>query len=841
MNGAAVSFEAPANAAQQQITRTWSAVLDRRTLFIGLSIFVGYYLGAKLGFAPTFKPHPVSVLWPPNSILVAALLLTAPRVWWVLLLAAFPAHLAAQSQSHVPPTMIFCWFISNCSEAIIGATAARLLIQDRMEFNRLRNVGVFCFCVAFLGPFLSSFLDAAFVIWNGWGEGTYREIWRIRLTSNVLAALTVAPLIVTWATSGRAFLREASGARYIEGALLFVALLLIGDVVLYKATAGEDWFLPYLPLPFLLWAAVRFGSAGASTAIGTVTFLAIWSAAHGHGPFSGGPAEQDALSIQIFLIALSVPILFLGAVIEERATREAELRESEERIRLAADAGNLGIWEWDLTRDEICATSARQALLGWPASGKITLDSFIRQLHPDDRNRVREAIDEAIHHGKDYDCEYRVVLPDGVVRWMAARGRVHLDINGQPNRLLGISTDITDRKKAELEAQQRREDLSHLSRIALVGEISASIAHELNQPLTAIASNASAARRFIKGGNADAALLLDVLNDVAADSKRAGEVIKSVRSLIQKGEGVRMPLNLNSVITDIVRLANLDIVSRECIVTTELDPQLPQIDADLVQIQQVLLNLIANGLDAMEGLPPSERRLIIMTRSNEGRGAEVSVSDFGVGLPKDNPNKIFETFFSTKEKGMGLGLSIVRSIVEAHGGAIRAENRPVGGARVIVRLPARRAEVRSATAGEGPAIKMKLSRDVLFHHDLRLMVFRPRGILDEKRVDEIVALLEREEKRAHREFDRFSDLSKLDAIRLSFQHVVRVSLHRLLSYSKHPPVKSAFYVTSDEAAQIVNIHAIMTDRSPLQVAMFRDLTAAAEWLGVSVENLRIGE
>src|ERR1700737_1379317 len=168
--------------------------LDYRTFFTGLLVFTAYYVGAKIGFALTFQPHPVSVLWPPNSILLAALLLTPVRVWWVILLAAFPAHLSAQLQSNVPPAMIFCWFISNSCEALIGAGCVRYLMERPVRFDRLRNVGIFIFFAAFLAPFLSSFVDAAFVAINHFGEDSYWQVWRIRCTSNVLAALTLLPL-----------------------------------------------------------------------------------------------------------------------------------------------------------------------------------------------------------------------------------------------------------------------------------------------------------------------------------------------------------------------------------------------------------------------------------------------------------------------------------------------------------------------------------------------------------------------------------------------------------------------------------------------------------------------
>src|SRR5438045_1070476 len=170
MKSNSASFETTAVEAAARNGNGVKAVSERHLLMIGLWVFAGYYLGCKVGFALTFQPHPVSVLWPPNSILVAALLLTPLRLWWFVLLAALPAHLAAQLQSDVPPMMIMCWFISNASEALIGAGLMYYVIGGPMRFQSLRNVGIFCLCVVFIGPFLSSFLDAAFVVWNHWGQ-----------------------------------------------------------------------------------------------------------------------------------------------------------------------------------------------------------------------------------------------------------------------------------------------------------------------------------------------------------------------------------------------------------------------------------------------------------------------------------------------------------------------------------------------------------------------------------------------------------------------------------------------------------------------------------------------
>jgi C4-dicarboxylate-specific signal transduction histidine kinase len=209
----------------------------------------------------------------------------------------------------------------------------------------------------------------------------------------------------------------------------------------------------------------------------------------------------------------------------------------------------------------------------------------------------------------------------------------------------------------------------------------------LNQPLAAIANNAAAARRFFDRGQIEPAILKQLLADIAAASHRAGEVIKGIRGMVRKGQSTRSPLNLNAVIADTLRLVGSDILIRETAVVTDFDSRLPGVEAAPVQIQQVLINLIRNALDAVETLPPAERRIIISTSFLKGESAEVSVRDFGTGLPADGPEKVFDHFFSTKAEGMGMGLTIARSIVEAHAGTVGAENAEGGGARFFFRLP----------------------------------------------------------------------------------------------------------------------------------------------------------
>src|SRR5213080_1858941 len=454
MKSVSQSFEAASVQPAARNVNSFGAPSEWRLPVIGLCVFVGYYLGAKIGFALTFKPYPVSVLWPPNSILVAALLLTPPRIWWFVLGAAFPAHCATQLQSHVPPLMILCWFVSNSSEAVIGAGLMRYMVRGPIQFTSLRNAGIFCLCVVFVGPFLSSFLDAAFVRWNAWGQASYWDLIRIRFFSNALAALIVVPLIVTWATKGILAVRTARRARLLEACLLLFGLLSISFAVLYKFGPEADSAFLFLTLPFLLWAAARFGSLGTSTALSIVGFVAIWGGSHGHGPFSGGTPEQNALSIQIFLIALAIPLMFLAAVIEERTKGQGQLRESEERMSLAADAANIGLWIWNIPGDDLRVTEKWRKLFGFADSERVTFARLLQVVHPGDRERMKQLVQHMFEHGGEYESEYRVIRPDGSTRWISGHGSVELDEHGKPHFARGVSRDVTKRKIAEEELSE---------------------------------------------------------------------------------------------------------------------------------------------------------------------------------------------------------------------------------------------------------------------------------------------------------------------------------------------------------------------------------------------------
>ncbi len=378
-----------------------------------------------------------------------------------------------------------------------------------------------------------------------------------------------------------------------------------------------------------------------------------------------------------------------------------ELEVSDQRLSLAADSADLGLWEWDLSNDEIWVTQKRRAQLGFPVSGKITFEDLISRWHPDDRDKVRQALRDAVENGKDYDAEFRRVLADGSVRWVAARGRVQIDEHGKPIRLLGVSMDITARKQAELEAARQRQDLAHFARVTTLGELSCSLAHELTHPLTAILSNAQAAQRFLTRDDADLDEVREILNDIVTEDQRAGEVIHRLRLLLKKGEPQEQydDVDLNEVVRDVLKLMRNDLINQNVTVDTDLVQNLPAATGDRVQLQQTLLNLVLNACEAMADCDSSERQLLIASKSENGT-VRVSVTDRGGGVHEKKLEQVFERFFTTKKEGMGLGLSICRTIINAHRGEIWATNNGDGGATFHFSVPIVRSDALSAASSE---------------------------------------------------------------------------------------------------------------------------------------------
>ena len=303
-------------------------------------------------------------------------------------------------------------------------------------------------------------------------------------------------------------------------------------------------------------------------------------------------------------------------------------------------------------------------------------------LHPADLERTRKTLSTLASQQKVIHFENRYRAKDGTYRcleWTSAPAG---------NQIYAVARDFTDRLKAEAEDQQRRTELAHVSRIAMMGEMTTSLAHEINQPLTAILSNAQAAQRFLSQAPPDIGEVRQILDDIIRDDGRASEVVRKVRALVKKEQPRQGPLELNEMIQQVIDLVRGDSLLQGLSIGTDLSPGLATVYGDDIQLQQVILNLILNGAAAMRNAPLAQRKIIVRTAMADNRTVKASVTDFGVGIDENNIERLFEPFYTTKPEGLGMGLSISRTIIKAHGGTMEASNNREGGATFAFTLPA---------------------------------------------------------------------------------------------------------------------------------------------------------
>ena len=390
------------------------------------------------------------------------------------------------------------------------------------------------------------------------------------------------------------------------------------------------------------------------------------------------------------LSVLGLQSAFLGALLiqwRRRQSAEQRLMDSDDRMTFAAAAANIGLWQFDRDTGELWVTDHCRALFGLPPDTPITREILLATVHPDDRETAISAIRQSPRLGPPAASDVRIVLPSGEVRWIRMRARSYAEDNGEPKQLGGIFVDLTDQKSAEAETALQRLEIEHLMRVSVVGALSGSIAHEINQPLTAILSNAQAALHLLGQESPDLEEIRDALQDIVHEDNRAGEVIQRLRHLLKKGERKLESVNINDLVRSTAALLHSELIGREISIRFDLENRLFLTTGDSVQLQQVLLNLVMNGMDAMAATSVDQRYILISTRGMESGSVEVRVKDRGHGIGALANGRLFEAFYTTKEHGLGLGLAICAAIIEAHGGRLTLVNDASGGAIATISLP----------------------------------------------------------------------------------------------------------------------------------------------------------
>jgi PAS domain S-box-containing protein len=409
----------------------------------------------------------------------------------------------------------------------------------------------------------------------------------------------------------------------------------------------------------------------------------------GLGSWFGNPSVVIAIAAGVIALQAAV-IAGLALNRSRRRRHELSFRENEEAMALAASSANIGLWSWDIAYDKVRATPHCKVILGLTGNEPCNLRTFLNCVHPDDRTTLREAIEKGIESRQKFDVEHRIVWPDGEIRWIAATGRAKYGPNQRASALTGVFVDITHRKEAEAEADRQRTYVTHLTRVGMLGELSGAVAHELNQPLTAILSNAQAAQRMLSRPSVDLIEVRNTIRDIIDDDSRAGDVIRHLRALLTKSEAKFEKTDLNKVVSDALDLARADLIVRQVRIVKSFGVDMPLVVGDQIQLQQVILNLILNASESLMANDSDNRLLTVSTIAHDG-AAEAVFADNGPGFAPEIMKKLFEPFFSTKEHGLGLGLPISRSIMTAHGGELWAEANLGGGAIFHIKLPAHNA------------------------------------------------------------------------------------------------------------------------------------------------------
>lgn len=406
-------------------------------------------------------------------------------------------------------------------------------------------------------------------------------------------------------------------------------------------------------------------------------------------PIGDGDWSKYSQIAAVVVILVTTIVAFVALAIESRRRKEVEsaLVETEARVSLCAEATDIGLWQWNSATDEFEVSDHCRDLLSLPAGTAFTVAEVLDTVHPDDRSAVEESMQRGLYSYSGFDVEFRLRSVNERVRWVRLRARPAKQSDAQIARVAGTILDVTARLEMKSEIEQQRESLAHLTRVGMIGKLSSALAHELNQPLTAIMSNAQAAQRIMTKSPLDTNELKSAISDIIQDDARAGEIIRHLRGLLKNNADFLEELDLNAIIGSALELTQGDLAERRISIRTSLSHAPLLIKGDSVQLQQVVLNLVLNGAEAISESGARTGSIAVTSTTLSDGYACVGISDNGPGIKPEFFAKLFDPFFSTKECGLGLGLSISRSIVIRHRGQMWAANNSERGASFYFSIP----------------------------------------------------------------------------------------------------------------------------------------------------------
>jgi PAS domain S-box-containing protein len=673
-----------------RLPRAWTRLPRPLAYLLTVALLAGlYFVAARLGLRYASVGQSVSLVWPPTGLALAALVALGYRYWPGVAIGAFLANAATP----VPLAAAGGIAVGNTLEALLAAYLVRRVAGTRPRLESMATVRTLVLAAAPVGAIVSAIIGVSALTLSGVlavsSAATTVAVW---WTGDVLGALVVAPFLFAWLITGRA----PGSARGV----LEIILLCLGTAAAAELGLARYISLPmlnqvdylYLLFPFVIWAGLRFGSRGASLMTLTISVVAVWHTTQGNSPFIAATAPGTLFAAACYLAAVAVTGLTLAAAVaHEREAATTTLEQREQQLRVALDAARMGIWSWSPTDNRLTWDDTLRQLYGLTPSDRIAgYNDFLARVHPEDREFVNGKVLRALEDRGSLDYEFRIVLPDGSVRWIADQGRVVLGEGGVPRGMTGVCMDVTQRRATE-------EQLRQAHRMESIGRLAGGVAHEANNQMSVVIG---ATDFILRRSDLPPAVRSDV-ESVRRAAERTAAVTAQLLAFSRRQVLKPQVLDLNALLQRFQPVLQR-VMSEDCSIALRLGGGIGSVKADPGQLEQVLVNLALNARDAM----PRGGELTVETLAAEfkpgtapvvqgvavqpGRYAVLTVSDTGHGMNQETVARIFEPFFTTKEvgQGTGLGLSTVYGIVKQSDGYVWAFSEPDRGATFKIYLPA---------------------------------------------------------------------------------------------------------------------------------------------------------
>lgn len=656
-----------------------------RQPLLQLGVALAFWAAALIGDLFVLPRANVALVWPAAGLALAVAFRLGPKYLLGIGLGAVSVHFT-KTGDLVPA-------LAATAGTLMGAWLGMVVLRlagVRLGLRRLRDV-LCLFTAVVLAGTITSAMGASVVFlagmteWRGWGS-----LWWICWVADTVGALLLAPVLLT-PMSG-VMSRPAFWERLgLAVAVALVSWLVYADVALEGTMARP---LSYAVFPLLIWAGVRCGVREVAQLLLLHAAIALLFTAAGRGPFATGMLSESLLSLHTHLAMLAFSMLVLAAAMAERRQAEGALREREAQYRLLVENQSDLVMKLDREGRIVFASPSLCRLLQLPPQR--LLDQPARKLLQEHGARAAAgAWNQVLKPPYEFHLEETIDTAEGR-RWIAWVAKGVLE-HGRVCAVVAVGRDVTARRQAEQRAHQHLQELAHVGRLGAMGELASGLAHELNQPLCAITSYSQASLRLL-GADADPELR-NAMERIAANAQRAGGIIKQMRAFVRKDEQLQQPENINHLVEEVISLTRTDARHHGVQLDLQLAPGLPAVDVAAIQIQQVLVNLVRNAVEAMEEARSTRRLLSISTRRGADGMVEVCVADTGPGLPAGLVDQVFHPFVTTKVGGMGLGLSISRSIIEAHGGKLLARERSGSGGGSEFRFSLPPSRTQQAEAG----------------------------------------------------------------------------------------------------------------------------------------------